>query len=142
MVSCSERNLIGMGESVMDQADKCDCVLLTSEAPALSKGPRKVPMFSNEEVASLFDDELVDTAFWGDRRVTDIGKEWSLRTFGVVYDDESGLRVLADTQYFIELRGQEVRVDATTLGIFLSKYKLGGIDAAEKFLNRHSVSVD
>ena len=103
---------------------------------------RKVRLFSEAEVGLLFDKELVDTSYWGERQVTSVGEDSSLRTFGVVFDDTKGLRVLADTQYFIELHGNEVCVDATTLCMFISKYAYGDIDAAEKYLSRHSVSVD
>ena len=126
------------------QIDDGELVLPCSSSQTKRKGSTKMHtnrLFSKEQVGRLFDKELVDSSIWGDRQVTDIGEECTLRTFGVVFDDTKGLRVLADTQYFIEVHGHEVYVDATTLGTFLTKYANGGVEAAEKYLNRLTVNL-
>ncbi len=98
--------------------------------------------FTHSEVGELFDKVLVDSSYWGDSDVTDVGEECSIRTFGPVYCGGDGLKVYADTQYFIEVHGNEVFVDASALGNLLTHYESGGIDAAVVFLKQHFASLD
>ena len=109
---------------------------------SVGSGPLNEPRaFTPAEVGDLFDSFLVDSAYWGDRSVTDVGDDCTLRTFGAEYCGGDCLKVFADTQYFIEVYGKEVRVDASALGNLIAYYETGGVGAAVAYLDRHFASV-
>lgn len=93
--------------------------------------------FTTNELGDLFDKVLVDSSFFGERDVTDVGDDCALRTYGIEYCGGDGFKVFADTKYFIEVRGHEVYVDGNALGNLIANYESGGVDAAVAYLDWH-----
>ena len=63
-------------------------------------------------------------------RVIAVGKDCTVRTYSCVVDNSKGLKVFADTRYFIEVDGKVLWVDARTLTKLVESYQSGGFDAA------------
>ena len=93
--------------------------------------------FTTDELGDLFDKVLVDSSYFGERDVTDVGDDCALRTYGIEYCGGDGFQVFADTKYFIEVLGHEVYVGANALGNLIANYESGGVDAAVAYLDWH-----